>query len=269
MAKQSGIHQLRGKIRGMSYYRQKGVKDGLARQINDGMSKRVKEDEGYLNTRLNAREFGSAGSFAGAAIRAISERQRTMLKDFATGNLAKAVRDVIIQDTTHPWGERNLIGTSWQAEMLARISSYAKNEFSSYVGGVWDVEVADNNGDAGWTPKAELPIGWGSLLAAKGATGAYIDIYAYRVELQEFAGVSDKGYSEVAPIASADAKIGDSTTLVTPANLSDKFTGVQEDNSMQGVLVVVRPYQEVSNQKYIRQELCTFGLFQVASTDFQ
>lgn len=267
MAKQSGIHQLRGKIRGMSYYRQKGVKDGLARQINDGMSKRVKEDEGYLNTRLNAREFGSAGSFAGAAIRAISERQRTMLKDFATGNLAKAVRDVIIQDTTHPWGERNLAGDTWQGEMLARISSYAKNEFSSYVGGVWDVAVTDEGG-AKWTPNAELPSSWGSLLAAKGATGAYIDMYAYRVELQEFTGVSDKGYSEVAPIASADAKIGESTTLITPAVVGDYFTGNQSPNIMQGVLVVVRPYQEVSKQKYIRQELCTFGLFQVTSTDF-
>lgn len=269
MAKQSGIHQLRGKIRGMSYYRQKGVKDGLARQINDGMSKRVKEDEGYLNTRLNAREFGSAGSFAGAAIRAISERQRTMLKDFATGNLAKAVRDVIIQDTTHPWGERNLTGMSWQNEMLSRISSYAKNEFSSFVGGTWNVEVEDNGENAGWVPDAELPSGWGSLLTAKGATGAYIDMYAYRVELQEFAGVSDKGYSLVAPIASVDAQIGTALTLADSSSLSTEFTGIQSDNLMQGFLIVVRPYQEVSGQKYIRQELCTFGLFPVTSTNFK
>lgn len=266
MAKQSGIHQLRGKIRGMSYYRQKGVKDGLARQINDGMSKRVKEDEGYLNTRLNAREFGSAGSFAGAAIRAISERQRTMLKDFATGNLAKAVRDVIIQDTTHAWGERNLTGTAWQAEMLARISSYAKNEFSSYVGGVWDVNVKDDAPNAEWEPNAELPSGWGSLLAAKGATGAHIDMYAYSVSLQEFVGVSDKGFSVVAPIASVDAQIGTATTLTDPISIDGQFTGKQDDNGMQGVLVVVRPYQEVSGTKYIRQELCTFGLFPVTST---
>lgn len=269
MAKQSGIHQLRGKVRGMSYYRQKGVKDGLARQINDGMSKRVKEDAGYLNTRLNAREFGSAGSFAGAAIRAISERQRTMLKDFATGNLAKAVRDVIIQDSTHPWGERNLVGTNWQGEMLARISSYAKNEFSSYVGGVWDVDVNDNTSDAIWTPNAELPSGWGSLLVAKGATGALIDMYAYRVELQEFVGVSDKGFSSVALIGSEDEQIGTSVTITNPASLATEFTGLQTDNGMQGVLVVVRPYQVVGGQKYIRQELCTFGLFPVNSTNFE
>lgn len=268
MAKQSGIHQLRGKIRGMSYYRQKGVKDGLARQINDGMSKRVKEDEGYLNTRLNAREFGSAGSFAGAAIRAISERQRTMLKDFATGNLAKAVRDVIIQDTTHPWGDRNLVGSTWQQEMLARISSYAKNEFSSYVGGVWNVKTTDESPYALWTPNAELPTGWGSLLAAKGATGSYIDMYAYRVELQPFKGVSDKGFSSVALVASSEVEIGVSKTFTTPGAVDSMYSGDQSDNLLQGILVVVRPYQEISGQKYIRQELCTFGLFGVDSSEF-
>lgn len=264
MAKQSGIHQLRGKIRGMSYYRQKGVKDGLARQINDGMSKRVKEDEGYLNTRLNAREFGSAGSFAGAAIRAISERQRTMLKDFATGNLAKAVRDVIIQDTTHPWGERNLTGTSWQAEMLARISSYAKNEFSSYVGGVWGAEVTPVVNGNEWAGFSSLPEGWGSLLAAKGATGAYIDTYAYSVELQEFAGTSDKGFSEVAPVQSNDVEIGTEANFDGVVTLASQFNGTNAANKMQGLLVVVRPYQEVGTQKYIRQELCTFSIFGVS-----
>ncbi|MBQ5890642.1 MAG: hypothetical protein IIW73_06810 [Clostridia bacterium] len=263
MAKQSGIHQLRGKIRGMSYYRQKGVKDGLARQINDGMSKRVKEDVGYLNTRLNAREFGSAGSFAGAAIRAISERQRTMLKDFATGNLAKAVRDVIIQDTTHPWGERNLTGTAWQAEMLARISSYAKNDFSSYVGGNWLVDVSSGDNGIEWANSSSLPAGWGSLLAAKGATGAYIDMYSYQVELQEFAGTSDKGFSETALVQSADLKIGEADEFDGVVFLASQFDGANAANKMQGFLVVVRPYQEVGTQKYIRQELCTFAIFGV------
>lgn len=251
----------------MSYYRQKGVEDGLARQINDGMSKRVKEDAGYLNTRLNAREFGSAGSFAGAAIRAISERQRTMLKDFATGNLAKAVRDVIIQDTDNPWGERSLIGTNWQAEMLSRISSYAKNEFSSYVGGTWDLQVGGTFSAAEWEPNAELPAGWGSLLSSKGATNAFVDLYAYRVELQQFTGTSDKGFSEVALVASDDLEIGEAATFTNPATIGGQFTGQQGSNLMQGLLVVVRPYQVVGNQKYIRQELCTFGIFQVIGSE--
>lgn len=261
MAKQQGIHQLRGKMQGVSYYRQKGVENGLARTINSGMSKRVKEDAAYHNTRLNSAEFGSAGSFAGAAIRAISERQRTMLKDFATGMLAKAVRDVIISDTTNPWGERDLTGTAWQAEMLARISTYAKQDFASNVGGVWDVSVSGNE----WTPNTELAAGWGDLLKAKGADGAMISLHAYRVQLLEIGNKSGKGFSEVALVGTDDVTIGESSTITTPATLPAQFTGVQADNELQGLLVVVKPYQEVNGTKYIRQELCTFQLVGVAT----
>lgn len=267
MAKQSGIHQLRGKVRGMSYYRQKGVSEGLARSINQGMSKRVKEDAAYQNARLNGQEFGSAGSFAGAAVRAISDRQRTMLKNFATGYLAKAVRDVIISDSTNPWGERQLTGTNWQGEMLARISTYAKNDFQSYVGGVWDVSVATSGNGREWTPNAELPAGWGSILGSLGATGATVEMYAYRVTLQQLGMISGKGFSEVALVGSADIEIGDSGTITTPATIGAQFTGIQTANELQGVLVVVKPYQEVNGIKYIRQELCTFALYPVTDAE--
>lgn len=265
MAKQSGIHQLRGKVRGMSYYRQKGVSDGLARSINQGMSERVKNDAGYLNTRLNAREFGSAGSFAGAAIRAISDRQRTMLKDFATGALAKAVKALIAQDSTNPWGERQLVGTDWQTEMLSRIGTYAKNDFISYVGGAWDTSVAATEGGQTWTPNAELSEGWGSLLAAKGATGAIVEMYAYLVELQDAGEYSGKGFSQVAIVGREDITIGTAGTIVEPSTVGTQFDGAQGDNKMQGVLVVVKPYQEVNGTKYVRQELCTFALYPVTT----
>lgn len=265
MAKQSGIHQLNGKIRGMSYYRQKGVDEGLARSINQGLSKRVKESAEYENTRLNSREFGSAGSFAGAAIRAISERQRTMLKDFATGALAKAVREVIINDSTNPWGSRQLEGTGWQVEMLSRISTYAKNDFNSNVGGVWDVDVSNAGGGKTWTPNAKLPAGWGTLLAAKGATGVLIEMLAYSVELQGAGEYSGKGFSQVALVGSEDLPIGEEGAITTPAVIGAQFDGTQAANKMQGVLVVVKPYQEVNNSKYIRQELCTFALYPVTT----
>lgn len=260
MAKQSGIHQLKGKVRGMSYYRQKGVIDGLARSINQGLSKRVKEDAAYHNTRLNATEFGRAGSFAGAAIRAISDRQRAMLKDFATGMLAKQVRDVIISDSTNAWGNRQLKGATWQSLMRQIISTYAKVDFASNVGGVWDVTVDKGGGDTLWTPNAELATGWGSLLSAKGATGAFVDIYAYKVALLDLGGGVMKGESQVAVVASDDVTIGTASTFVTPATLSDAFDNVEGDNYMVAVLVVVRPYQEVNGEKYIRQELCTYQL---------
>lgn len=261
MAKQSGIHQLRGKVRDMSYYRQKGVQDGLARTINQGLSKRVKEDPGYLNTRLNAAEFGSAGSFAGACISAISERQRTMLKDFATGQCAKVVRDIIIGDTTNPWGNRQLEGNAWQSYLRDVLSNYAKVDFNSNVGGVWDVTAELGNEDGNtWTPNAELPAGWGSLLAAKGATGAIVQMFAYRVDLLDLGGTSLKGQGQVALVGETDVTIGESATITTPAVTPNPFNGEDGKNVLQGVLVVVKPYQTVNNQKYIRQELCTFKI---------
>lgn len=263
MAKQSGVHQLKGKMRGVSYYRQKGVDEGLARSINQGLSDRVKNDVAYQNTRLNATEFGSAGSFAGACISMISERQRTMLKDFATGMLAKAVKRQILADTTNEWGKRMLPGTDWQAEMLQRISGYAKNDFQSFVGGVWDVSVAVSDGSATWTPNAELPAGWGVSLVEKGATKASVEMYAYRIELLSSAEGSAKGFGEVSLVASELVTVGESHTFTTPAVLPAQFDGEQKANVLTGVLVVVVPMQEVNSKNYIRQELCTFAIKEV------
>ena len=263
MAKQSGIHQLNGKLRGVSYYRQKGVSDGLARTINTGLSKRVKESAAYANTRLNAAEFGQAGSFAGAAIRSISDRQRTMLKDFATGFLAKDVKAIIVNDTTHPWGQRQLSGTGWQEALLAKINTYAKNDFLSFVGGVWDVEVTGDGASRTWTPNAELAEGWGTMLANLGADGVDVEMYAYLTELQKDSDAAGRGFSKVALIGKDSAEISTSLTITEAATVSGDFTGEQAENMMQGVLVVVKPYQTINNVKYIRQELCTFSLYPV------
>lgn len=260
MAKQSGIHQLKGKVRGMSYYRQKGVSDGLARSINQGLSKRVKEDAAYANTRLNAAEFGTAGAFAGACIRSISERQRTMLKDFATGNLAKLFKQLILQDTTNDWGLRYVQMTGNVVVVRDTINTYAKNDFNSHVGGVWDVEVTSSGSDFAWTPNAELQTGWGSALAAKGATGAFVQMFAYKAE-QLVSGTSPyRAASTVALIAETDVAIGAAETITTPATLPAAFNPAASDEKYMDVLVVVRPYKEVNGEKYIMQELCTFLL---------
>lgn len=258
MAKQSGIHQLKGKIRGMSYYRQKGVVDGLARSINQGLSKRVKEDVAYANTRLNATEFGRAGSFAGAAIRAISERQRTMLKDFATGNFAKQVRDIIISDPESKWGNRQLVGNNWQNMLKEIISTYAKVDFASNTNGVFDATVSGSGNSYTWKVNTNLPEGWGTQLSAKGATGAIIDLYAYRVSLDELSPGILKGSSSTALISSINVVIGVESETPDQVTLPSEFGNTEGDNKLIALLVVVRPYQKVNEGEYIRQELCTF-----------
>lgn len=260
MAKQSGIHQLKGKLRGMSYYRQKGVEDGLARSINQGLSKRVKEDVAYANTRLNAAEFGTVGAFAGACIRNISDRQRAMLKDFATGDLAKFLKSIIPADTTNPWGQRTLAGLGTGGVLVDKINTYAKNDFTYFVGGVFDTSVLVTEKSVTWTPNAELPSGWGSVLASKGATGAFVTMYAYNVTMQVSGKAPYKSEATVQIIGDEDVVIGESVTITEPVVVPDYFIISDEGNLFTKVLVVVRPYKEVNGQKYIMQELCTFKL---------
>ena len=135
--------------------------------------------------------------------------------------------------------------------------TYAKNDFDIFVCGVWDTAVSGNT----WTPNAELPAGWGSQLAALGASGAEVEMYAYGVELQDLGGKTLKAISNVSLIGEDDVEIGQSGTITDAATVPAFFNGVQAANKLQAVLVVVKPYQTINAKKYIRQELCTFALF--------
>lgn len=106
MAKQSGIHQLRGKVGEMSYYQQAGVNAGLVRRINQGLSDRVKTAVEFSNTRLNNAEFKTASLVAAAAGHSVIPAWRSMFRRFAQANMVKRIKELIKEDTTHPWGLR-------------------------------------------------------------------------------------------------------------------------------------------------------------------
>lgn len=129
MAKQSGIHQIRGKVGEMSYYRQKGVETGLVRKINQGLSSRVKTEEAYANTRLNNAEFGNACKIASAAFNSVNTRKRGMMRNFAVAAMAKvALQD--IKQGTGSWGAR-VPATELDALICDLLEKHAK-------GGVYD-----------------------------------------------------------------------------------------------------------------------------------
>lgn len=105
MAKQLGIHQIRGKVGGRSYYKTKGVEDGISRSINPGMSARVKNSDEYANTRLNNAEFGNANKIATAAFNSVNTRKRGMMRNFAIAAMTKVALEDIKQGTG-VWGAR-------------------------------------------------------------------------------------------------------------------------------------------------------------------
>lgn len=124
MAKQSGIHQLKGKVGEMSYYQQKGVTGGLVRKINEGLSARVKEDEAYANTRLNNAEFKNANAIASAAFNSVSARKRGMMRTFAVASMTKRALEDIKQGSGQ-WGVR-LPLTNLDVLICDMLENYAK-----------------------------------------------------------------------------------------------------------------------------------------------
>lgn len=132
MAKQSGLHQIRGKVGEHSYYKQSGVASGLIRSINQGMSARVKTAEEYANVRLNNREFGQAGRLSAMLANYITPKFRPMVLPFSQSKMAKVLLEYIKNDTTAPWGGRNLITANSGDAEVAALNAVVKNRFEDY-----------------------------------------------------------------------------------------------------------------------------------------
>lgn len=132
MAKQSGLHQLRGKVGEHSYYKQTGIASGLVRSINQAMSSRVKTDEAYANTRLNNREFGQAGRLAAMLAQYISPKFRPMVLPFSQSKMAKVLLEYIKNDTTAEWGCRNLTTANSGNAQVAALNAVVKNRFEDF-----------------------------------------------------------------------------------------------------------------------------------------
>ena len=131
MAKQSGIHQLRGKVGEHSYYRQSGIVPGLMRSINQGMSARVKTAEEYANTRLNNVEFGAAGNVAGLLGQMVVPKFRPMVLPFSQSKMAKEILKVA-REHTQNWGQR-VVTSEDTARLCDILTSTSKRNASEFV----------------------------------------------------------------------------------------------------------------------------------------
>lgn len=253
MAKSSELLALRGKVAGKSFYAMKGVEGTLVRSINEGMSNRVKNDAAYANTRLNAAEFGSAGSMAGAVIRTVSKRWRTILQAFATAMLTKAVRNLVIQDTVNAWGQRLLSVLGWQDAIREAVSRLVKNSYAenfanaitasaSAVGQLVTVDISTTAQDS-------------EALVSLGADGVRYEIYRQRIAAPAF--VNGK---YTAPAASVDFVNAIDTQIGTPVTQQLQGNPVAEgedDDTMESVIVVALPTRTVNGETYVLQELCS------------
>lgn len=264
MAKQSGIHGIRGKINGVSYYSSKNGGQ-LIRKINEGMSSRVKTAKEYANTRLNNAEFGAAGSLAGAIVRPISQRWRFILDSIATGKLVKAIKAAMMQDIASPWGER-VVPLTEMAHLQDVLNGFSKNEMPQEVVNCLQNHVTYN------ASQHTLAIGEGANISAdlvqqltdKGATHISTKVFAFNVR-KPYIGADGKTYvpaealfADISELFGADnAVIAINEGIIASDNMSDSPAVLNEEAHLGGVLVVLLPERKVGNEYFTLQELCS------------
>lgn len=281
MAKQSGIHQIRGKVGEMSYYQQAGVNAGLVRRINQGLSDRVKTAAEFANTRLNNAEFKTASLVGAAAGHSVIPAWRSMFRRFAQANMVKRVQELIKQDTTHPWGLRQPIGNMGRvaAELL---ENYAKaGQYQGQYGLAEFTPAYDQEGqiiNIGFTLFGSEETA--ANLIAQGITG--INVYtvggAMFTTIQDdavrvAAGHSSSTLSSTVISIGNDFEITPPTVKANPSDLGLSPRGFQEllesDNGGIWEVVSIVPTRNVGNTTYELQELATYVVagFALLETD--
>lgn len=98
MAKQRGIHQIKGKINNLCYYEQKYVRGGLIRRINEAMSERLKTDPVFANTRHANTIFGGCSIVAKSLLSFFGSRNTFLFKPYRQALLTSQIRKYFLSD---------------------------------------------------------------------------------------------------------------------------------------------------------------------------
>jgi len=259
MAKQLGLHQIRGKVGGYSYYKQSGVSAGLIRSINEGMSARVKTGEEYANTRLNNVEFGGACKVAGLLGKLVSPKFRPMILPFSQSQMAKQVLE-LARTSSDPWGTR-VVPSGSSDELAAILAARSKRDpfefINSFTLSIND--PGDYNVNAGYTAEQA------TLMASLGITHLTVTAKLYKVGTGKYSvssdavivpAIGDKGaddlIAEHAVTAGTEYRGGNDIPLDITPMPSTLW------NTQYIAVFVVLPIREVGGVKHILQEYCSF-----------
>lgn len=258
MAKQSGIHQLRGKVGEMSYYRQSGVQQGLVRSINQGLSERVKTSQEFANTRLNNEEFKTATEFAAALLNGVVPIYRPMFNVFRNAKLSGKVLS-IIKSNTGSWGSRIISQVNAQSIAQA-MNDISKNRASD----LFDIAVSADSDNINVVHTTTDSMA--DVLSSVGATGVIVKAYDVAIYegTPEDAGQERKktlvriGEAMTADIP-ADTAGGDEGELSIYPLLAD-LSILTGRTPVYFVYTIFMPYRTVNNVKHILQEACCYSI---------
>ena len=259
MAKQSGFHQVKGKVGEFSYYQQTGVVGGLIRRINQGLSEKVKTAEAFANTRLNNAEFGQAGRISSVLGMYITPKFRPMLLPFSQSKMAKVILDVIKTDSAS-WGQRNLTAQTIPTACVNALNSVAKGDFASF--GIKisvDIETTTVVLTTDDTFISKL-----SAIDANGVTVRLVCcspwIGTYMPGENIYAKSYARGINVDNGFVTAESKTLQYSLRPAPPQGWPAIYG----NFM---ILIVLPYRTINNIDYTLQEQCTFHAFELIDGD--
>lgn len=261
MAKQRGLHQIKGKVGEHSYYSQTGVSGGLIRSINQGLSARVKNDAAYANTRLNNSEFGGACGVAGALGAMVVPKFRPMILPFSQSNMAKKILE-LARGNGGSWGQRVVAATDTPelAEILTEQSK--RNSFDF-------VSLTAERADA-----STLTVGYSftatqaTLMSELGINDIFIKAVQVDLATGKYVpteGAVHKSYIRMRREYTFEEGIGAGDTGSGTEDLTvTSFTPTPElYNAHQLVVFVVMPAREINGVSHILQEYCSFYAMQM------
>lgn len=257
MSKQSGLHQIKGKVGEYSYYKQTGVSGGLIRSINQGLSARVKNDEAFANTRLNNQEFGAAANVASLLGQCVTPKFRPMILPFSQSKMAKEIL-IVAREHTQNWGQRVVTSedTARLCEILSAMSKRNANEFLS-------IYITRSS-----APTGEVHVNWSAdqatLMSSLGITGITVRSAIYNLATGQWvplAGLMTTGYvvdgDVVYPANAEPVDSGEATELSESISI-DTFVPAPNHSGHRLVVSVVMPIRTINNESHILQEYCSF-----------
>lgn len=264
MAKQTGLHLIKGKVGEYSYYRSAGVDAPLMRRINQGMSARVKNGDEYANTRLNNAEFKNAQGLATFLFNAVPSRRASMMRRFAIAEMTKKGLEYI-KDGSGNWGARIPV-TGMDGIAVDLLENRAKS--GPYQGEFGMLEVEQSQGDF-LVSLSYSDIDAADLLS-KGITGFYcLSVKGALAEIVDTDGFVRQhfGVSSINPSDFAVDPDGSTDTVVSftpsPATLGMSpagYTAAQgaANNGMYTIISFI-PYRHVGSQRHTLYEYATFA----------
>lgn len=257
MAKQSGLHQIRGKVGEHSYYRQTGVSSGLIRGINQGMSARVKNGEEYANTRLNNQEFGAACNAAGLLGQLVVPKYRPMVLPFSQSKLAKELLRLARQNT-EDWGQRTL-ASDQVSQICDALNATSKRNFNEFVSAsVTRTSATEGNAKAG------ISIDQVSTMLSLGIDHVTVTARVYDLATGKWNDIVKEmatGYfytrDVVSPLSDEELELGSSIGN-NEDFITDNFIPEANHSGMQIVVFIFLPAKTVNGVSYTLQEYCSF-----------